>query len=92
MSVNVQRLSFHSPLGTSFFLFPFLFSHSALAAPCYGIKLSKVEVQTRALGGGGAEHFFPSEKLSSRTAFALRRISCCGLALSIFRDFRNFYN
>lgn len=60
----MSRGCFHSPLDTSFLLSPFPFFLSTVAAPCCSIKLSKVGVQTRALGSRGAEHFFPSGKPS----------------------------
>lgn len=89
MSVDVLRLSFSSPLGTSFFLFPFLFFPIVPAASRCGITWSKDGVQ-KGHGGwwGGAEHGPLGSALP--TAPALSRIFFYGSYLSTCRDFRNF--
>lgn len=86
MSVDELRLSFCSPLSTSFFLFPFPFFPIVPAAPHCDITWWKNGVQKGHWGGG--KHCPLGSALL--TAPALSRISSYGLDLSTCRDFRQF--
>lgn len=70
MSVDVLRVSFCSPLVTSFFLFPFPFFPTAPAVLQCGIKLFRDGVQ-RGHGGLGAGHSPPGSAWPTGRELAL---------------------